>query len=177
MDYKENNLEQWERDKEYIEKNYHVKIVTHFSHEKGFAEGGEIAVLGFIFGAIAGGFLSEAGKDLWLKVKSLSQEFIQNQSKNENKKRTEVIAIFAYDSYQIIASLSFEESTKNHLTGTNPEIIQLFWNELPSQLSKSFKLIDNQNSSFSSIKALELCFNHKDNIWTVFKHKDKVEIQ
>lgn len=174
----EERTRQLEAEKEQIERCFPVKIEVLLSYRSGFIGGGEIVVLSFIFGAIAGGFFSEIGKDLWLKAKEFCGRIVHDQKKRRDRSSTTILAVFDCQGYQILAKLILNRKTlkaMSSLYGVDP--VRLFWEELPSQASQIVELIEMKSEHLEGVKAMSLELGDKDRKWVLRKHRETLDLE
>ena len=168
---------QLEAQKEEIERDFPVKINLQLSYRPGFLGGAEIVVLSFIFGAIASGFFSEIGKDLWSKAKEFCRRIVTDQEKRRDESRATILAVFDYQGYQILARLILDRKTlkaMSSLYGIDP--VRLFWEELPSQASQIVELIEGKNEYVAGVKAMSIELSDKERKWMLTKLEESLDL-
>ena len=172
MDQIEERTRQLEAEKKQIERDFPVQIKVQLSYRKSFAGGGgEIAILSFIFGAIAIGFFSAIGGDLWSKAKDFCGKIVQRQKKRQDNSSTTIVVVFDHRGCQITASLKRLDRKKwramSTLYGADP--VHLFWEELPARVLEIVELIDKRNKDLAGVKAIDLEPSNIERRWMITK--------
>lgn len=168
---------QLEAQKEEIERDFPVKINLQLSYRPGFFVGAEIVVLSFIFGAIASGFFSEIGKDLWSKAKEFCRRIVTDQGKRRDESRATILAVFDYQGCQILARLTLDRKkleVMSSLYGVDP--VHLFWEELPSQVSQVVERIERVGEYVAGVKALSIELSDKEKKWVLTKREESLDL-
>ena len=157
------------KEKEFIENSYPIKVIVHRGGWGAFTGGGgEVITIAFIVGALAGGFFSEVGKDLYSKTKEMCKKLwviVKKSKKMENSPNwARVVLDFEYKEHRIVAYIDIR-------TDNIPKIEQIyngvpldfFWENLPSQVSDILQSIDkgSQDESPNNIHTLTLSREEK----------------
>lgn len=165
--------------KEEIEQQYPVKVDIRFGHK--YADngigGGLITFFAFAFGAISGGFLSEIGKDLWIKIKHFGTHAYQSLKHGYYlNSLSAVVVSLEYKQYQIIAVLEIDKYNKHDFeTLYKDNVVDFFCDGLLSQLISIINIIDEMQIENESISFL-LNPSTKKRSWVITKHSNRMTI-
>lgn len=168
----EERTRQLEVQKEEIERDFPIKIDVQLSYRSDFTGGeAEIVMLSFIFGAIATGFFSAIGRDIWSKAKDFCGKIVQSQRKRQDNSRTTILAVFDYGGHQITVSLERLDRKKWEAISSlyNMDPVHLFWEELPTQVLEIIELIDKKSENLAGIKTIKVELSDIERKWVIIK--------
>jgi len=159
-----------------LERTHPVQVTIRQSHLGAFmGGGGDTAVVAFLFGAIAGGFLSAVGEDLWAKAKALCKRIHDHNKARKDDSETIVLATLEYKGLQVTAHLNLDKRSQQELeTMYRGDPLGYFWEGVPIQLGQVIKLIHEGNPSVLSAKALGLTLDNQKPTWTVTRYVETV---
>jgi hypothetical protein len=165
LEEEKNNIE-----RELLKSNCQTHIEFNVSYTLGFIAEETETVLAFTFGAIAGGFFSAIGKDIWLKIKESCNRIINSQKKLKDYYcTTEIRATFQFNALQIQCILKLDDNKmKNNLS--NP--IDIFWEESSQQIEQIITEYQPREitQNITMIKELKLSVQEKRWSWVTCKY-------
>ena len=128
----------FEAGREAFEHRYAAEVLTHVGQGSRFLGSADALVaIGFVFGAIAAGFLQAVGQDLWHSARKLTKQLFATRRAPGGAETHTVMAVFSYDGLSIVAKLELESDDAagmgDHF-GVDP--YTLFWGVVPKLLER-----------------------------------------
>lgn len=156
-----------------LQREHKVRVLTHVGTSSHFFEDeGTLLAIGFVFGAIASGFLQAIGQDLWTKARELTREFFTSRSASAGSEAHSVVASFNYCGLEIVARLDVTSTEADRMTqhfGHDP--CTLFWGSLPTLLKRLIREWESGIVSRSEVAVVLLKLKGSTMQWEETHHK------